>query len=189
MNALEVKELTKIYPEFTLDKVSFCVQQGHISGLIGRNGAGKSTTIKGVLRLISAEGSASVFGKDFCKDEIMVKQMIGYVGGGFRYYPMNTLTSIDGIEVDMLYDKDKGYYTTGDVDFGKTVYANVELADAEWKVIMDTGVATYKVYDSKGAEITVVNGVFTLGASDTVTLVFTPVGGGGVDACVIQQKK
>lgn len=100
-----------------------------------------------------------------------------------------TITSIDGIEVDMLYYKDKGYYTTGDVDFGKTVYANVELADAEWKVIMDTGVATYKVYDSKGAEITVVNGVFTLGASDTVTLVFTPVGGGGVDACAIQQKK
>ena len=100
-----------------------------------------------------------------------------------------TITSIDGIEVDMLYDKDKGYYTTGDVDFGKTVYANVELADAEWKVIMDTGVATYKVYDSKGAEITVVNGVFTLGASDTVTLVFTPVDGGGVDACAIQQKK
>ena len=94
MNALEVKELTKIYPEFTLDKVSFGVQQGHISGLIGRNGAGKSTTIKGVLRLISAEGSASVFGKDFCKDEIMVKQMIGYVGGGFRYYPMNTLAAI-----------------------------------------------------------------------------------------------
>ena len=46
MNALEVKELTKVYPSFALDKVSFCVPQGHISGLIGRNGAGKSTTIK-----------------------------------------------------------------------------------------------------------------------------------------------
>lgn len=106
-----------------------------------------------------------------------------------REVATGTITSIDGIEVDMLYDKDKGYYTTGDVDFGKTVYANVELADAEWKVIMDTGVATYKVYDSNGTEITVVNGVFTLGASDTVTLVFTPVDGGGVDACAIQQKK
>lgn len=106
-----------------------------------------------------------------------------------REVATGSITSIDGIEVDMLYDKDKGYYTTGDVDFGKTVYANVELADAEWKVIMDTGVATYKVYDSNGAEITVVNGVFTLGASDTVTLVFTPVDGGGVDACAIQQKK
>ena len=94
MNALEVKELTKVYPEFTLDKVSFCVQQGHISGLIGRNGAGKSTTIKGILRLINAEGSVSAFGKDFLKEEMAVKQTIGYVGGGFRYYPMNTLAAI-----------------------------------------------------------------------------------------------
>ena len=65
----------------------------------------------------------------------------------------------------------------------------MKLADAEWKVIMDTGVATYKVYDSKGDEITVNDGVFALGTSDTVTLVFTPVDGGGVDACAIQQKK
>ena len=94
MNALEVRELTKVYPEFTLDKVSFFVKQGHISGLIGRNGAGKSTTINGILRLINAEGSVSVFGKDFLKEEMAVKQTIGYVGGGFRYYPMNTLAAI-----------------------------------------------------------------------------------------------
>ena len=94
MNALEVKGLSKVFSEFTLDKVSFCVPQGHISGLIGRNGAGKSTTIKGVLRLIAAEGDVAVFGKDIIKDEMTVKQMIGYVGGGFRYYPMNTLAAI-----------------------------------------------------------------------------------------------
>ena len=94
MNALEVKGLTKVYPEFTLDKVSFCVPQGHISGLIGRNGAGKSTTIKGILRLIATEGDVAVFGRDIIKDEMAVKQMIGYVGGGFRYYPMNTLAAI-----------------------------------------------------------------------------------------------
>ena len=94
MNALEVRELTKVYPEFTLDKVSFFVKQGHISGLIGRNGAGKSTTIKGILRLINAEGSVSVFGKDFLKEEMAVKQTIGYVGGGFRSFPSYTLTSI-----------------------------------------------------------------------------------------------
>ena len=94
MNALEVKGLTKVYPEFTLDKVSFCVPQGHIVGLIGRNGAGKSTTLKGILRLIAAEGAVSVFGKNMDEDEMAVKQMIGYVGGGFRYYPMNTLAAI-----------------------------------------------------------------------------------------------
>ena len=94
MNALEVKGLTKDYPEFTLDKVSFCVPQGYIVGLIGRNGAGKSTTLKGILRLIAAEGAVSVFGKNMEEDEMAVKQMIGYVGGGFRYYPMNTLAAI-----------------------------------------------------------------------------------------------
>ena len=94
MNALEVNGLTKVYPEFTLDKVSFWVPQGHISGLIGRNGAGKSTTIKGILRLIAAEGDVAVFGRDIIKDEMEVKQIIGYVGGGFRYYPMNTLAAI-----------------------------------------------------------------------------------------------
>ena len=94
MNALEVRGLTKVYPEFKLDKVSFCVKQGYISGLIGRNGAGKSTTIKGILRLIAAEGDVAVFGRDIIKDEMVVKQIIGYVGGGFRYYPMNTLAAI-----------------------------------------------------------------------------------------------
>ena len=94
MNALEVKGLTKVYPEFMLDKVSFCVPQGHIVGLIGRNGAGKSTTIKGILQLIATEGDVAVFGKNIMKDEMAIKQMIGYVGGGFRYYPMNTLAAI-----------------------------------------------------------------------------------------------
>ena len=56
MNALSVRDLTKIYPQFTLDKISFCAKEGHIVGLIGRNGAGKSTVIKGILRLISASG-------------------------------------------------------------------------------------------------------------------------------------
>lgn len=94
MNALKVKNLTKVYPEFTLDNVSFSVPTGHIVGLIGRNGAGKSTTLKGILRLISAEGRVEVFGKDMNEEELAVKQMIGYVGGGFRFYPRNTLLSV-----------------------------------------------------------------------------------------------
>lgn len=110
MNALEVKGLTKVYPDFTLDNVSFCVPQGHISGLIGRNGAGKSTTIKGFLRLIAAEGDVAVFGRDIMKDEMAVKQMIGYVGGGFRYYPMNTLTAIRKAYAPFYPAWDRGKY-------------------------------------------------------------------------------
>ena len=110
MNALEVKGLTKVYSEFTLDKIGFCVPQGHIVGLIGRNGAGKSTTIKGILRLIAAEGAVSVFGKNMDEDEMAVKQMIGYVGGGFRYYPMNTLAAIRKAYAPFYPTWDQGKY-------------------------------------------------------------------------------
>ena len=46
MSVLTVKELRKEYPSFTLDNVGFSLEEGKITGFIGRNGAGKSTTLK-----------------------------------------------------------------------------------------------------------------------------------------------
>lgn len=43
---LEVRHLTKHYPGFTLDDITFAIAPGRITGFIGRNGAGKSTTLK-----------------------------------------------------------------------------------------------------------------------------------------------
>ena len=45
MALLEVEGLTKRYPGFTLDSVSFRLETGYIMGFIGRNGAGKTTTL------------------------------------------------------------------------------------------------------------------------------------------------
>ena len=94
MSALIVENLTKKYPSFSLDKVSFSVANGHIAGLIGANGAGKSTIIKSILQLVSANGKITVFGKDISDNEIAIKQLIGFVGGGFRFYPMKKLSSV-----------------------------------------------------------------------------------------------
>lgn len=94
MNALEVENLKKVYPLFTLDGISFVVETGQIAGLIGRNGAGKSTTLKSIMRLISSEGTVRVIGKDLSKEEIAAKELIGYVGGGFRFYPSKTLAAV-----------------------------------------------------------------------------------------------
>ena len=55
--------ITKHYDGFTLDTVSFTVNEGEIVGFVGQNGAGKSTTIKALLGLINLNGgSSTVFG-------------------------------------------------------------------------------------------------------------------------------
>ena len=94
MNALDVRELTKVYPAFTLDHISFSVPEKHVVGLIGRNGTGKSTAIKSILRFVSSQGAVRVFGKDMEENEREIKQEIGYVGGGFRHYPLKTLAAV-----------------------------------------------------------------------------------------------
>lgn len=96
MNALAVNHLTKRYPSFTLDNVSFCVKEGGVTGLIGANGAGKTTTLKAITGLIESQGEVSVFGTPFSGNERSVKQMIGYVGGGFRYYPQKSVKAVAG---------------------------------------------------------------------------------------------
>ncbi len=61
-NAITVKNLTKRYEGFTLDNLSFQIPTGSIVGFIGENGSGKSTTIFGVLGLISVDGEVEVLG-------------------------------------------------------------------------------------------------------------------------------
>ena len=52
MNAIELRGLTKRYQDFTLDHVDLTLPSGCIMGLIGENGAGKSTTIQLILNAI-----------------------------------------------------------------------------------------------------------------------------------------
>ena len=64
VSALQITDLTKEYPGFKLDHVSFTLPQGTIMGLIGENGAGKSTTINAILDLIKRdEGSVTFWGE------------------------------------------------------------------------------------------------------------------------------
>lgn len=93
MNALEVENLTKRYPSFMLNKVSFSVGEGRICGLIGRNGAGKSTTIKAALNIIQSEGEVRAL-VPLKGNERAVKELVGYAGGGFRFYPQMTVGQI-----------------------------------------------------------------------------------------------
>ena len=65
-----VQSLYKRYPGFALENVSFSLAPKHIMGLIGKNGAGKSTTLKSILNMVSPEsGSVEIFQKDFIQYE------------------------------------------------------------------------------------------------------------------------
>ena len=85
---LEVRELRKTYPAFTLKDVSLDVPQGAIVGFIGRNGAGKSTTLKSVLGLVHPDGgTVRAFGLDYAANEAAIRRRIGVVLGGIDFYP------------------------------------------------------------------------------------------------------
>ena len=65
MNALEIRNLCKAYPGFQLDNLNLTIPRGCILGLIGENGAGKSTTIKLILDLIrKSSGSITILGQE-----------------------------------------------------------------------------------------------------------------------------
>ena len=79
-NAIEVKGLSKKYNTFSLDNINLVVPKGYIVGLIGENGAGKSTTIKSILNLIQKDsGTIQIFNQDHAKHEKELKEDIGIV--------------------------------------------------------------------------------------------------------------
>lgn len=80
MNALEIRNLTKTYKGFCLDGIDLTLPSGCIMGLIGENGAGKSTTIKLILDMIRKDGGTiKIFGKDNTDDATLSKEDIGVV--------------------------------------------------------------------------------------------------------------
>ena len=95
MEILKVDGLCKKYPKFELKNVSFRVESGQIMGFVGRNGAGKSTTIKAMLNMIHADsGSAEILGMSVAEKETECKKEIGVVLGAIDFYPKKKLYTI-----------------------------------------------------------------------------------------------
>lgn len=95
---LQVDHLSKQYPGFTLQDITFSVKPGRIMGLIGKNGAGKSTTLKSILNMVRPEsGTVTMLGKDFYANEKECKQDIGVVFGGIDFYPLKKLSAITAV--------------------------------------------------------------------------------------------
>ena len=88
-NCIELKNVTRVYPKFSLQDVSFSVPCGSVVGFIGENGAGKSTTIKAILGLLKkGEGEITVLGEKASELSPETKEKIGVVFDGL-VFPSN----------------------------------------------------------------------------------------------------
>ena len=111
--AIEVKDISKSYDKVkALDHVSLDVQRGEIFGLIGPDGAGKTTLFKILVTLLNADsGSALVDGLDVVADYRKVRARVGYMPGKFSLYPdltieenMEFFATLFGVTVEQNYD-------------------------------------------------------------------------------------
>lgn len=80
MNALEIRGLTRSFDGFTLDNLNLTLPSGCIMGLIGENGAGKSTTIRLILDMLHRDsGTITILGRDNRENIRLIKEDVGVV--------------------------------------------------------------------------------------------------------------
>lgn len=113
MSAIIVNSLSKSFGKVkALDSVSFSVERGELFGLIGPDGAGKTTLFRLLTTLLNPdEGNAMVDDYDIVKDYIAIRSCVGYMPGHFSLYPdltveenLNFFASLFGVTVKESYD-------------------------------------------------------------------------------------
>lgn len=98
MDILKIENLSKKYPAFHLNNVSFSLEKGKIMGFIGRNGAGKTTTLKTMLKFVHPDsGNVSINGFDINTNEFDVKNSIGFVSGLDGFYGNKKLKKVTSV--------------------------------------------------------------------------------------------
>ena len=113
MKAVEIHNLSKAFGAVqALNSISFEVHTGELFGLIGPDGAGKSTLFRILTTLINPDsGSAKVDGYDIVKDYLTIRKKVGYMPGRFSLYPDLTVeenlqffAALFGVTVEESYD-------------------------------------------------------------------------------------
>ncbi len=132
MSIVEVASLCKSYPSFCLDNIFFSLREGRIAGLIGRNGAGKTTVIKAMLNLVHADdGQVFYFGLPLSGYETQIKQRIGYSTGTVSWYPRKPIRQIADVA--------KSFYPNWDEDAYQRYLELFELDEAKRPIELSEG--------------------------------------------------
>lgn len=94
MEAIEIKGLEKSYSKFKLDIKDLVVKKGFITGFIGPNGSGKTTTIKAIMNMVKADkGEILVLGEDI-KTNTDIKETLAFVGDTCGFLEESKLKNI-----------------------------------------------------------------------------------------------
>lgn len=110
-NALEINDLNKNYPGFSLNHLNLTLPSGCILGLIGENGAGKTTTIKLILDIIKKDsGSIRILGRDCTSATTILKEEIGVVLDEVGFQECLTPLQIGRIMKDIFHKWDPSLY-------------------------------------------------------------------------------
>lgn len=97
-NAIEIKNITKKYKDFILGDISINIPKGTIVGIVGENGAGKSTFINAILGIVQSQyQKLSYFGKDFHQYEKEIKEDLAVIFETSHYDVELTAQWIDRI--------------------------------------------------------------------------------------------
>ena len=148
MNALEIRNLSKSYKGFTLNNVSLMLPSGCIMGLIGENGAGKSTTIKLILDMISRDGgTVTLLGRDNRDDLRLTKEDIGVVFDEVSFSECLTAKNVDTIMKNIY----KNWHSEQFADYLKKLSVPTDKRFKEFSrgMKMKLGIAVALSHDAK----------------------------------------
>lgn len=94
-NIVEFKNVSKYFKDFSLKDINLQIMKGLVTGFVGANGAGKSTTMKLIMNLLQADkGEIKVFGKQYANNERDIKERIGFVYDSNVFYENLNLKDI-----------------------------------------------------------------------------------------------
>ena len=127
-NVINLQGISKVYKETAaLKPLNLTVKKNSIFGFLGPNGAGKTTTMKLILGLIKpSTGSGTIFGLDIVKDNIKIREKIGYLPQEVKMYEYMTAREI--LEFTFRF-----YFKGPKSEIDKRVNEMLELARLEEK--------------------------------------------------------
>lgn len=122
-NVIEIKNLKKVYDNFTLGEINLSIESGKVIGLIGENGAGKTSLIKSILNIIKIEGEIKLFNSNNLNED--TKENVGIVLDN-AFFPENlSLKDIETILKSIYKNWDtqvfQDYIKRFNLDYKKTI--------------------------------------------------------------------